>query len=760
MRRETEAAENQRLREEVRELREDLRRLTLRVDRQGDQISDLSESFASGSAGPSLGASEIEVVSSVPSAASAAGASSAAPPADSGPPYTQAFRDSVAREIGQFLRRALNGENRGESGREKLRGLQSRYYIIVKDAQDTIHDPVLVVSKFYTVRNHCHHGDGWGDSIFVGVPTQREALLAALDDGSDLEGVELTPRDFVVVQPEGPCESEFRVGRLKIPSSGVVVAAIAVAVVENKLLVALPEAVWSRTVAKRLLPNRALLKPILCRVAACELDDRSRVLEGVECRVWFGLISPLFEPLLDFFSEDFFEIDFSPEEGAPILPFADALVEVSKEHFTFYTAESAVPECPPAFPVAQEARIQKLEDTLGGIQANLEKLLAGNGSGSAGAQPKAAPLPPPPTSSAAAKATKRASAGQVPDVPGLDKEAVAAALAAGVPLHHLQELGGVLHQRPKRLDELPRKAVGGKPRGPLSESEEEPAECEEELVPAESGEPGGRGQMETAILQLTAIAKQLTAPKDKKEKIESLLDGGGSGQAQSSESGSSGTNRKNSAAMRALQKMLLEDPKYIYQTMEANLQSDFIARPVQPGEPLAAGASVRGWLTSRSRIQLYHNHVRWSWQVAGIWHALINDKPAEARARCALLLGAADQASIDGGNWVVSNVALLEAPPPYQAFAHHQQPTALELQHSALYDPRWAEIFLGHLKEVDSFTDAKRKLSSGSSNRQQLKDAAEDGGGKKGKPKAKAKSDKEEKGKKAGSSQEGAAQSG
>lgn len=68
----------------------------------------------------------------------------------------------------------------------------------------------------------------------------------------------------------------------------------------------------------------------------------------------------------------------------------------------------------------------------------------------------------------------------------------------------------------------------------------------------------------------------------------------------------------------------------------------------------------------------------------------------DARARCASAISAADQASIDGGNWMMSTVALLKPLPPYQQFANH---TA---QHSALYDARWTEIFMTHLKEVDA----------------------------------------------------------
>ena len=73
--------------------------------------------------------------------------------------------------------------------------------------------------------------------------------------------------------------------------------------------------------------------------------------------------------------------------------------------------------------------------------------------------------------------------------------------------------------------------------------------------------------------------------------------------------------------------------------------------------------------------------------------------------------GGGRSGSIDQGSWVISNVSLLEAPPPYQQFSHHQQPSPQEQQYSALYDSRWADIFLGHLKEVDSYVDAKKKLS-------------------------------------------------
>ena len=69
----------------------------------------------------------------------------------------------------------------------------------------------------------------------------------------------------------------------------------------------------------------------------------------------------------------------------------------------------------------------------------------------------------------------------------------------------------------------------------------------------------------------------------------------------------------------------------------------------------------------------YHNHVRWSWQVGGIWDDLMSGNNERARARAGLLLAAADQASIDGGSWVMSTVSLMEGVPPFQEFSKHPE---------------------------------------------------------------------------------------
>ncbi len=183
----------ERLREEVVELRGELRRLTVRLDRQQDDIASLTASFeelsvrgeeSRGSASD-LGASTIstahtEVVSTVSNNLPAArGYPNATPP----PVLSWAQREEIARGIGLWLRRALEGDHRQNSGRDRL-PLASRYYLVVKDyAGITYENPVLVFSRFTPVRDLCQRGTDWADSIFIGVPSQREGQTAAAAAG-------------------------------------------------------------------------------------------------------------------------------------------------------------------------------------------------------------------------------------------------------------------------------------------------------------------------------------------------------------------------------------------------------------------------------------------------------------------------------------------------------------------------------------------------------------------------------------------------
>lgn len=167
------------LRCQVAELRDELRRLQLRVDRQEDQLSELSREFEDSR---NLSASVIEGAPSSVASATSGSYSAVTPipaPPTPGIPPSWSYREAVAREIGEFLRRSLSGRNRGNSGREKLNPLQSRIYLVLRDHQGTVTErPVRVFSRFSAVKALCFHAGSPGDSIFIGLPSQREAEIA------------------------------------------------------------------------------------------------------------------------------------------------------------------------------------------------------------------------------------------------------------------------------------------------------------------------------------------------------------------------------------------------------------------------------------------------------------------------------------------------------------------------------------------------------------------------------------------------------
>lgn len=516
------------------------------------------------------------------------------------------------------------------------------------------------------------------------------------------EGEEFSLRRFAVLQDESSVVENYQIGLFEFGIEvGDVCEVIILCESEGRLVVAVPEAVWSRTIVKRTLPPKSLVKPVLVSVASCWRETASEEeLEEVRSptfnmKIWCGVLDPRYEDQISFEGEAD-PLHAFVFRDRPACPLTKGLVEMVQEQFVFRSAESGAPG---GSGESADARLEKLQKTLEAMQKNMENLIG----------------------------------------LGLDPSVVRSALAAGVPSHHLEEMSKILGEKPKRMEEVQRKAAARKS-GPLEEEEaleENPEEMiqEGEEALALSGESG----MEKAILELTRIAGHLTESR-RRDPLEALLDGSAASSA-GSERGGMPTAKKNAAALRALQKCLRERPKVIYEAIEANLQGDFLSKPVSPGEPLVEGTTARGWLAAKSRIMLYNNHVRWAWQTAGIWDCLMGGRPEEARARAALLVASADQSSIDGGSWLISTAALLESPPPYQMFASHLPPSHFETQHSALYDPRWMEVFMAHVKDLDSYQEVRKKLGRGP--RQTDKSEEE----KKPTPKVKAKPDKGGKGK-------------
>ena len=91
-------------------------------------------------------------------------------------------RRQLAVEIGQFLRRALNGEHRGSSGRDRLK-LANRCYLILADFRGRRLPKPICSDSFQDVRNLCKIGADVGDSIFCGFATKWDAKVACLEAG-------------------------------------------------------------------------------------------------------------------------------------------------------------------------------------------------------------------------------------------------------------------------------------------------------------------------------------------------------------------------------------------------------------------------------------------------------------------------------------------------------------------------------------------------------------------------------------------------
>ena len=111
---------------------------------------------------------------------------------------------------------------------------------------------------------------------------------------------------------------------------------------------------------------------------------------------------------------------------------------------------------------------------------------------------------------------------------------------------------------------------------PLPRPEEGPFQIRRKKTPPDedaglqggaSGSEGGGKHVEKAVLELTKIAKTLTASlRDSKPDLEALLGYGLLGDR--SEACSSGSSRRNSAALAALRRAVRESPALIYEPME------------------------------------------------------------------------------------------------------------------------------------------------------------------------------------------------
>ena len=556
---------------------------------------------------------------------------------------------------------------------------------------------------------------------------------------SDPEVALLEIEDPFVLE-EQEVHLDFPLGRLVVEgqAGGPTVRVIAVAEFEQKVLVCVPAGAWHKKAASRALPTGTLQKAARLEVAACALEDRSVALEGEMMRVWMGFFTRSYAENVIFTPvEEEVSVDFE----ANMLPFAEALRDLSTEHFAFFSAgeqqvQQGEPEGSGVDPLS--SRVSLLENMLDEVNKNISILLSRESSGQKEVPRKSALRHPKPKMQAA---TPRGSGVPVEDYPDLDPGVVAAAQQAGVEsvvLGEMQQLvaSGRKGAKPLRQVSLPKNLNA------LSESEEE-----EGLEPGlEGAEPSG--SVASALTKLTAIVDHLSSAKKSSRKaspLEQALDGVS---FSAGDTALLGGGKRSAAARRALKASLLESPEELYQLIERLMEEDIASQSLVPGTASHA-MSARSWMEHRSRIGQYRAVAHCGWGVAGTIDSLRAGHVKSARARANVLLLQIDQSCVDKGSWTLAADLALEPPPPFSNLALHRAPDVAsgELPYSRLLDPRWAELALNHLKEQDDYLTRRRNLgkAKGLTNADETEDPALSSGEPKRKtrPKAKAKASAE-----------------
>lgn len=99
-----------------------------------------------------------------------------------------AEREEIAEGIGRFFTRCLQGQHRGSSGRDR-NPLPSRLWLVARDFEGQVYTPVRVFRSWGSCKNICKRFEDTGDSVFVGVPSEREARTVVRAAGLIWPGV-------------------------------------------------------------------------------------------------------------------------------------------------------------------------------------------------------------------------------------------------------------------------------------------------------------------------------------------------------------------------------------------------------------------------------------------------------------------------------------------------------------------------------------------------------------------------------------------
>ena len=132
---------------------------------------------------------------------------------------------------------------------------------------------------------------------------------------------------------------------------------MAISEVDGRVLVAVPAAAWYKTRRKRCINLDYLQKTI----AVLELVPVLKIAIHLSQKKWLGLLTTAVEEFV-VPGEGQAEISFPVDSnGVMMVPYAAALVAAARNHFTFLSAQSAVPQVHGT--ADYESRFAALEDS-------------------------------------------------------------------------------------------------------------------------------------------------------------------------------------------------------------------------------------------------------------------------------------------------------------------------------------------------------------------------------------------------------------
>ncbi len=184
------------LREDLRSLEEEVRRLRRALAGLGaqDPPAGYPDSEGSYSLLDSAGATRSQVPASPARSVDSVGIRSTT--TSGGPvaatagtlPLSWAEREEIAEGIGLWIRRCLEGGHRGTSGRDR-NPLQSRLWLVIRSIEGEDFNPPLAFRNWTSAKAWVKRGAETGGSIFIGLPSEREAVRAVRFAGLEWSGV-------------------------------------------------------------------------------------------------------------------------------------------------------------------------------------------------------------------------------------------------------------------------------------------------------------------------------------------------------------------------------------------------------------------------------------------------------------------------------------------------------------------------------------------------------------------------------------------